>query len=170
MAKVYLFCGKICSGKSYYAKKMTEEKQAVILSCDELMLSVLPQDLGEDYSIYSEKSKNYLHARTVDIVRAGCNVILDWGFWYKKERADISKFYEEHGIEYEWHYIDISEEKRRENIQKRNAEVIKEENQAYYVDEGLFEKCNTLFEVPDETENMEKSYANKTITPPERVG
>ena len=36
MAVVYLTCGKICSGKSTFARKLAKEKNAVILSCDEL--------------------------------------------------------------------------------------------------------------------------------------
>lgn len=152
MAKVYLICGKICSGKTYYAKRLAEEKKAVILSCDELMLSVLPKELGEEYSIYSEKCKSYLHKMAVDMVKAGCNVILDWGFWYKKERKEISRFYISHDVEVVWYYMDTREEIRRENIQKRNNEVVAENEQSYYVDEGLFEKCNLLFETPDEAE------------------
>lgn len=35
MAKVYLICGKICSGKSYYSKQLKEKINAVILSPDE---------------------------------------------------------------------------------------------------------------------------------------
>ncbi len=158
MAKIYLFCGKICSGKTYYAKKLAAEKQAMILSCDELMLSVLPEDLGDEYGIYSEKCKSYLHKMAVEMVKAGCNVILDWGFWYQREREEISEFYKSHNVAFEWYYIDTSEEKRRENIRKRNDEVVKEENQSYFVDEGLFEKCNTLFEVPDEEEREKLNF------------
>ena len=36
MAKVILICGKICSGKSYYARKLKEKEHAVILSRDEM--------------------------------------------------------------------------------------------------------------------------------------
>ena len=30
MAKVYLICGKICSGKSYYSRKLKEKINSVI--------------------------------------------------------------------------------------------------------------------------------------------
>lgn len=35
MSKIYLICGKICSGKSYYAKALKDENHAVISSTDE---------------------------------------------------------------------------------------------------------------------------------------
>ena len=31
--KVYLICGKICSGKSFYVNKLKNEAGAVVLSC-----------------------------------------------------------------------------------------------------------------------------------------
>ena len=35
MAKVILICGKICSGKTYYARQLRDQYNAVILSTDE---------------------------------------------------------------------------------------------------------------------------------------
>ena len=36
MAKIIAICGKICSGKTYYAQSLKDKENAVILSCDEL--------------------------------------------------------------------------------------------------------------------------------------
>ena len=44
MAKVFLICGKICSGKSTYARKLMENRQAVLLSADEIMLALFVKD------------------------------------------------------------------------------------------------------------------------------
>ena len=41
MAKVILICGKICSGKSYYARKLKEKEHAVILSRDEMTYELI---------------------------------------------------------------------------------------------------------------------------------
>ena len=35
MGKVILICGKICSGKSYYAQKLSKTENAVVLSRSE---------------------------------------------------------------------------------------------------------------------------------------
>lgn len=37
-SKIYLICGKICSGKSTYSQKLRDEHKAVILSVDEITL------------------------------------------------------------------------------------------------------------------------------------
>ena len=47
MAKVYMMCGRICSGKSTYAKALREMHHAVILSVDEITLALFGQDAGE---------------------------------------------------------------------------------------------------------------------------
>lgn len=41
MAQVIMTCGKICSGKSTYAQKLSKKYNAVILSVDEITLSLL---------------------------------------------------------------------------------------------------------------------------------
>ena len=40
MAEVIMMCGRICSGKSTYAKRLSREKNAVILSVDEITLAL----------------------------------------------------------------------------------------------------------------------------------
>ncbi len=36
MAKIFLICGKICSGKSTYAEQMRIQNHAALLSVDEI--------------------------------------------------------------------------------------------------------------------------------------
>ena len=109
MAKVFLICGKICSGKGFYTRQLKEKEHAVVLSCDEIENDLFHHDLGDRRDAISADIKAYLHKKAVDIARAGCNVILDWGFWSREERTDVSAYYKNAGIDFEWHYIDISD-------------------------------------------------------------
>ena len=84
MAKVFLICGKICSGKGFYTRQLKEKEHAVVLSCDEIENDLFHHDLGDRRDAISADIKAYLHKKAVDIARAGCNVILDWGFWSRK--------------------------------------------------------------------------------------
>ena len=107
MAKVFLICGKICSGKGFYTRQLKEKEHAVVLSCDEIENDLFHHDLGDRRDAISADIKAYLHKKAVDIARAGCNVILDWGFWSRKERTDVSAYYKNADIDFEWHYIDF---------------------------------------------------------------
>lgn len=159
MAKIYLICGKICCGKSTYTRKLREEiGGAVVLSCDELVQNILGGDLGDKHDEITDKVRAYLLRKAFEIVRpngssvsndsndtSGSNVILEWGFWQQAYREKIQQEIKEAGIDYEWHFIDVTDERWAKNIKKRNASGAKDE---YFVDDGLKEKCEMLFEKP----------------------
>ena len=153
MGKVYLICGKICSGKSYYAKSLKEKHTAVILSTDEATYDLIANEQGEFYNIFAQRANDYLKKKAVEICKAGANVILDWGFWTKDNRIDISSYLQSCDISYEWHYIDVDDDTWNRNIEERNKRI--EEGNGgsdFYVDEGLLNKLLSMFEVPDKAE------------------
>ena len=152
MAKVIMTCGRICSGKSTYSEKLRTELNAVVLSVDEITLALFGQDAGEMHDTYVERAEKYLYEKSLDIIGVGVNVILDWGFWTKREREEARSFHGTHGIPCEFHYIDISDEEWARRLQKRNAAVQAGETDAYYVDEGLAMKFGSIFEAPDSSE------------------
>lgn len=148
MAKVIMVCGKICSGKSTYAERLRRENDAVLLSIDEIMLAMFGQYVGE-YVAHTEK---YLYGKSLEIVGSGINIVLDWGVWTKAERAEAREFYKSRGIDYELHYIDVSDEVWRERINKRNSAISNGRLDAYYIDENLAAKFGAIFEPPDDEE------------------
>lgn len=152
MAEVILICGKICSGKTTYCNRLKKEINAVALSCDELVLTLFPEGLGNAHDSVSKKARAYLMKKAVEIIGCGQSVILDWGFWSKSLRAEAMDYFSACGVPVKWHYLNVSEAKLIENRQKRNLAVESGEEPAYYVDEGLVRKCNELFEAPDEIE------------------
>ena len=152
MAKAILLCGKIASGKSVYAKALCARENAVLLSVDELVLSILGSELGEKHDEITGRVQEYLFAKSLDIIRAGSNVLLDWGFWTKARRSEARAYYESRGIACEFHYIDVPDEVWRRNIEIRNRAVLAGETDAYYMDEGLMAKLESLFEAPERAE------------------
>ena len=160
MAKVILICGKICSGKSRYARQLQQQENAVILSCDEISCGIFDGNLGDRHDEMMVKIKAYLREKSLEIVRAGTNVILEWGFWVKADREDISRYYREQGITFEWHCVDISDESWQRNIRLRNQAVAAGETTDYAVDAGLLEKLDSLFQKP-EREEMDVWYQNQ---------
>ncbi len=144
---IHLICGKICSGKTYFAKRLSREKNAVILSCDELSRTIdrhISLDSGA-YDILARDLQKYLLDRAADIGRMSVDVILDWGFWTAAQRAEVSAFFREKGLEFCWYYMDIDDISHKRNIEKRNSYTHENE---YYVDEGLLSKCLSRFEEP----------------------
>ena len=153
MAKVYLICGKICSGKSYYAKKLQGKVGGVILSPDEATYDLINNEQGEFYNIFCERLINYMNKKSIEIVKAGANVIYERGLWSKSERDKVKKFYKDNNIEFELHYIDISDDVWHKQIELRNKRI--EEGNGgtdFYLDEGLMKKLISNFEEPENDE------------------
>ena len=153
MAKLLCICGKIGCGKTYYANRLKEQEHAVILSTDEVTYDLTNNQQGEGYDEFARGVNLYLRKKAVEIVNAGCTVILDWGFWTKENRKEIKRYGENNGVLVEMHYIDIDDKTWYENIEKRNNEVISGNGgSSFYVDEGLLNKVSSLFEIPEKEE------------------
>ena len=152
MAKVIATCGRICCGKTTYAKALIEKSGGVLLSCDEITLGVLGGQLGDRHDEILQRVQQYLLTKALEILRNGCDVILDWGLWTREERSRIRHFFKEHGFEYELHYLDIPEGEWQERINKRNLLVSNGQSDDYFVDEGLYGKAISLFEPPSDDE------------------
>ena len=153
MAKLLCICGKIGCGKTYYANRLKEQEYAVILSTDEVTYDLTNNQQGDGYDEFAIRVNLYLRKKAVEIVNAGCTVILDWGFWTKENRKEIKRYGENNGVLVEMHYIDIDDKTWYENIEKRNNEVISGNGgSSFYVNEGLLNKVSSLFEIPEKEE------------------
>ena len=147
-----LICGKLCSGKTTYAKKLVKENNAILLSCDEIMLTLFGQYCGDSYDEMQEKTMKYLFKKSLEVVAIGVDIILDFGFWSKAKREEATEFYRQNGITPEWHYIDVPREIWLKNVDKRNNAVENAETNDCYVDGNLANKCLSMFEEPTSDE------------------
>ena len=150
---IHLICGKICSGKSWYARELAKQENAVILSTDELTWDLTNNEQGPGYDAFARRCNGYLRKKAGQIAAAGCNVVLDWGFWTRADREEIAEYFAERNLPIQWHYIDVPEEIWAENIRRRNDRVLRGEGGSdFFVDEGLKEKVLSLFEIPKKDE------------------
>lgn len=149
---VILICGKIAAGKTTYARELCRQRNAVLLSCDEVMLTLFGPDAGEDHDRLAAGVRRYLLQKALDILGIGTDVVLDWGFWRQEDRAEVRRFFAEAGFGCALHLVHPSEERRWAQIRGRNASVLAGETKAYYVDEGLYAKCDSRFQMPSDAE------------------
>ncbi len=153
MSKVYLICGKICCGKTTYSQKICSENNAILLSVDEIMLSLFDQCCGEKlHKEYERRIKNYLFDKSLEIAEKGFDVVLDWGFWTKEERNTTKEFYKSHKIDCELHYIEIDDKTWEHHLNKRNKEILNKETKAYYLEHNRALEFASMFKKPDNEE------------------
>ena len=152
MATLHLICGTISSRKTTYARRMMAKQPALLLSVDEVTLALSSVIPPENHDLTTPLVKELLLEKAMEAIAAGLDVIFDWGFWKKADRVEMKKRLTDAGIQQVWHYIDVSQKQWEAQIAKRNEAVQRGETSAYYVDEGLKEKCVSWFEAPDREE------------------
>ena len=115
---VTLMYGKIAAGKTTEAVKLAQ-KGAVLLSCDELMLTAFTECLGEKHAETERRCLRYLFKMAKQLDGKGLDSVIDAGFWTRSERAEAEAFFDGFGIKYEWRKIEAPDEVRAERIKAR---------------------------------------------------
>ncbi len=94
-----------------------------------------------------------MNKKCIEIVNAGANVIYERGLWSKEKRQKVRQFFKDNNIETELHYIHVSDENWKKQIEERNKRVKSGNGGSdFYLDEGLLKKLVSMFEEPTKDE------------------
>ena len=148
--KVFLLSGKVASGKTTYARKMEKKGSSVLLSLDELQLSIfgsepLREQLDESY----EGCRNYQMKLALKLLHFGLDVYLDWGLWEKEARCALKQTFEDLGFEAKLIYFSVSLEKRMVWNSKRNKG---NDPDSFKIESKDVEYFDSFYEEPSEDE------------------
>jgi len=146
--KIILLIGKICCGKTTYARTLG----GMLISCDQLMQTMFPGGCGEHHDLLAERARKYLLNLARQCAEAGVTPVVDFGFWtpaLRKEAIDALA-----GFELDWRWLDVPEDEWKRRIAKRNSAIEAGQGDPadYFVDEGLLDKVNRLFIPPTQEE------------------
>lgn len=146
--KIILLIGKICCGKTTYARTLG----GMLISCDQLMQTMFPGGCGEHHDMLAERARKYLLTLACQCAEAGVTPVVDFGFWtpaLRREAIDALA-----GFELDWRWLDVPADEWKQRIAKRNAAIEAGEGDPsdYFVDEGLLDKVNRLFIPPTQEE------------------
>ena len=151
MPEVIMLCGRIAAGKSYYADKL-KAKGAVVLSCDDLMLSLYDGCLGERHDGTVLAIERYFCRLAPEIISLGGDVVLDYGHWSRALRDEVKRVCRENGISCRLHYVTADDAVRVSRLKKRNEENSLLPGRHYIINEELLKRLDAKFEEPDEEE------------------
>ena len=107
MAQMILICGRVCAGKTTYAKRLAQELHAVRLNADELMKPLFGEYLGDRHEEVLCQVTDLLLEKAAECYACGVTVILDLGFWQRSMRERANRFLKKrefapHGIISGW--------------------------------------------------------------------
>jgi predicted kinase len=148
MSEIILCCGKICSGKSTFAKYLEKEYKYFNFSADEWMLKLF--DETSDRSIFDKNHKNYIElifSISEKLLKNQHNVVLDFGFWNKAERIKQYQHFQDLNFKIVLIYFPISFEDQVKNMVKRQN--TSDLNHYTFTENSIIE-LNRLFEEPDD--------------------
>lgn len=157
---IILICGKICAGKTTYAKKLMHELPAVRLNADEVMKGLFGEHLGDRHEEFFRSTMNLIYQKALEIDSCGLNVIIDAGFWYRSTREEARAFFKSCNVKPEWHYVHVNDDVWRRNIDARNHTALLPGSGDYYVDENILKKFINPEDVPEPGE-MDVWYVNQ---------
>ena len=122
MPTLFLLCGLPGSGKTTLAKQIETERPALRLSPDEWIVALLADatDIHELDRLRSpvESIQWEVAQRAITL---GLDVILEWGFWSREERAFYRAQAEALGAQVELRYLAVERDELWARLSKRNA-------------------------------------------------
>ncbi|RXK00482.1 cell division protein ZipA [Arcobacter sp. CECT 8986] len=151
--KLHFMCGKMASGKSTLSKKLANEHNAILLSEDELLKKLYPNEINtiQDYAKYSTLLKEALTEHIIELLIKGNNVVLDFPANTISQREWFKKIFEKADIEHTLYYVSRSDEVCKKQLKERNKNLSKDEP---LIDEATFDAITKYFQEPKADENF----------------
>src|SRR5688500_8403694 len=141
-----LMCGLPGSGKTTLARRLEIERDALRLTPDEWMESIVRNGYDEARRAAVEAAQWEIAARALSL---GVNVILDWGFWSRAERDDYRSQAAALDVDIEIWYLDASRDELAARLAARNVDP---PPNTFRVSLDDLERWSILFEPPEADE------------------
>ena len=105
MATVHLLCGLPGSGKTTFARELEKTHRAVRYTYDEWMVQLYGRSPEQFETLFNRVSNLIWRIATRNLA-LGTDVILDKGFWYKKDRENTRQAAAAIGAETKLYFLD----------------------------------------------------------------
>lgn len=153
LGTLYFFCGKMGAGKTTKSKQLAIDKNAVLLSEDEWLSSLYPNQFGsfEDYLKFSAQLKPLVKKHVQNILSVGTNVVMDFPANTQKLRKWFLDIASETNANHQLIFLNLNNEQcLRQIAQRRNEQP----ERAAFDTEAMFIHVTSFFEAPKESEGL----------------
>lgn len=152
MATLHLLCGKIASGKSTLATRLTEAPNTVRLS-EDVWLARLYKDQLHDVSDYVRCAallRDAVGPHVESLLQLGVNVVLDFPANTPANRLWMRGLFERSGAEHLLHVLQVPDEVCKARLRARNASG----EHAFAASDAQFELISRYFSAPGTEEGF----------------
>jgi len=142
--------GLPCSGKTTYARRLAEEKNALLLTVDVWHLQLYGDDaLHEKHDERHTCIERIMWDVATQVLRMGGDVILDFGFWSRDERNDFRNRAKALGVVFQLHFMDVPHPELYRRLQIRNRAAL---GDVFVIPKAFMDQYISVFEPPDDHE------------------
>lgn len=149
MATAHILFGYLGSGKTTFAKRLELGHGAVRFTPDEWMARLFGEDPPEDS--FPEKAaaiSELLEPLWTRCLSLGLDVVLDYGFWTRKERDRVRALVESFGARVCLYHLQCSDDEARRRIAARN----RADDRSLYIAPATYDALRLRFEPLDADE------------------
>ncbi|MDP3947585.1 MAG: ATP-binding protein [bacterium] len=146
MPTLHLICGLPGSGKSTLAKELENEHPALRLTPDDWMARIVDDGNNEEKRAIIETIQWEIAEQAL---RLGIDVILESGFWSRKERDEFRTRARTLGATTKLYFLDVPRDELLRRLKKRNEQS---PPHTFHVKESDLDQRITQFEAPTSDE------------------
>ena len=164
---VSILCGRVAVGKTTLAAQMRQQTGAVVLSCDDLMLTIFDGCLGEAHDRTAMKCLQYLFGLAEQLHELGNDVVIDYGFWLRAERDAARAYFSSRKIAHEIVLVQTADSVRLERLARRNEALRNATGRVYRIEGELLARMDAKFQpiAPDEPVRLYENTQERNEIP-----
>ncbi|HXO29475.1 MAG TPA: ATP-binding protein [Thermoanaerobaculia bacterium] len=142
MPTLHLICGLPGSGKSTLARQLEEQHPSLHLTPDEWMARIVGNGYDEEKRTIIET----IQLETAEqALRLGVDVILENGFWTRKERDEYRARAKALGAQTKLYFLDVPRDELLRRLKQRNERLPPD---TFHVKESDLDRWISQFEAP----------------------
>ena len=151
---LYFYCGKMGAGKTTHSRKLASNKNAVIISEDEWLARLYPDQIEtfDDYLHYSSRLKPLLRGHVANTLRSGSPVVMDYPANTPKQRQWFVELANHANTVARLIYLKASDELCLQRLATRRIE---QPERAAFDNETVFAAVTRRFQEPSEQEGID---------------
>jgi len=155
-ATLHLLCGKIASGKSTLAARLGAEPGCIILSEDQWLAALYPDQLHSvaDYVRCAALLKNAFTPHLLALLTAGVSVVLDFPANTQANRGWMMSLITRSAAQHQLHYLDLPDDCCKARLHARNQSG----EHLFAATEQQFDLITRYFEPPQASEGFNLVY------------
>jgi len=150
----------MAAGKSTLAKELSRDANALLLSEDDLLANLYPDQITDlpSYIHLSSRLKNSIESIVVDSLKLGLSLVLDFPANTVQQRKWLVNLSKQAGARHELHYIELSDTQCKDQLLKR---AVEHPERAATDTVQMFEAVTKYFEPPSLEEGLNLRKTNQ---------